>query len=297
MEKVKAFSALLILTVLLTMALPARAQQEAPKEGTQSDGSLTVKEEIAELRSDDSHRRGEAAYRLGEMGNAAVDAVPDLIEVLNDHKPLEWVTESGESKKFTTAAEEAAEALVKIGDRRAVGPFLVLLTDSDPKVRAWAAKALGDMREDRAVESLIYALKDRDQAVEENAVLALAKIGDPNSVNILIGGLLKDDGSIAGARPAKALGKIGPMAVEPLIKVLKNKNKYAREGAVKALGEIGDVRAVEPLIDTLKDDDLYVRKKALESLRKITKEDHGEDYEKWRQWREKIKADKSEGQI
>jgi len=276
------------------MALTACAQQEAPKEGTQPDGSLTVKEEIAELRSDDSNRRGEAAYRLGEMGAAAVDAVPALIDVLNDHKPLEWMTESGESKKFTTAAEEAADALIKIGDRRVIGPFLVLLTDGDPKVRAWAARALGDMREERAVESLIYALKDKDQAVEENAVKALTKIGDPNSVKILIVELLKDDGSVAGARPAKALGKIGPMAVEQLIKVLKSKNKYAREGAVKALGEIGDVRAVEPLIDMLKDGDLYVRKKALESLRRITNEDHGEDYESWRQWQEKIKADKSE---
>lgn len=50
----------------------------------------------------------------------------------------------------------------------------------------------------------------------------------------------------------KALIQIGPPAVAPLIKSLKNKNPSVQAAAAKALGIIGDKRAVVPLINMMK---------------------------------------------
>jgi len=55
--------------------------------------------------------------------------------------------------------------------------------------------------------------------------------------------------------------------IEGIIAALKD--EFDRQGAVIALGEIGDERAVESLIATLKDEDSNVRKNAAEALGKI----------------------------
>jgi HEAT repeat protein len=69
---------------------------------------------------------------------------------------------------------------------------------------------------------------------------------------------------------ASALGKIGDAkAVEPLIAALKDEDRVIRRIAVMALGEIGDARAVEPLNAVLKDNDWLVRRNAAEALGKI----------------------------
>jgi len=57
--------------------------------------------------------------------------------------------------------------------------------------------------------------------------------------------------------------------VKGLIKALRHKDGYVREGAAGALGEIGDERAVEPLIRALKDEYSGVRERVAEALVKI----------------------------
>ena len=59
----------------------------------------------------------------------------------------------------------------------------------------------------------------------------------------------------------EALGAIGsPRSVEPLIKTLTtDESPEVRWVATVALGEIGDKRAIPPLLATLKDDNRYVR--------------------------------------
>jgi HEAT repeat protein len=54
-----------------------------------------------------------------------------------------------------------------------------------------------------------------------------------------------------------------------LIEALSDDIYYARAGAARALGQIGDVRAVEPLIALLRDDREYVRWVAADALRKL----------------------------
>jgi hypothetical protein len=84
----------------------------------------------------------------------------------------------------------AAEALGKIGDRRAVEPLIeVLAQDGAYEARQAAAAALGLLKESRAIWVLVATLKLRDesgperqealQALQQQAQRALQKIGDP----------------------------------------------------------------------------------------------------------------------
>lgn len=92
-----------------------------------------------------------------------------------------------------------AEALGKIGDRRAVEPLIKKLNDrGEYEVRedfkliysqtmmTSCATALGDIGDDRAVEPLIELLTDRDPSHREAAMWALGKIGDERAIAPLI---------------------------------------------------------------------------------------------------------------
>ena len=69
-----------------------------------------IEREINLLRSYQAARRVLGAIKLGEMGPEAAPAVPHLIPLLDDTRPVRL--RSGE---MSTPAKEAANALVKIG--------------------------------------------------------------------------------------------------------------------------------------------------------------------------------------
>ncbi len=63
-----------------------------------------------------------------------------------------------------------------------------------------------------------------------------------------------------------------------------------RACAAWALGEVGDEEETEPLITALKNDkNRHVRACAAKALKKLTNQDFGTDYEKWKAWYEKNK--------
>jgi len=85
------------------------------------------------------------------------------------------------------------------------------------------------------------------------------------SVESLILDLKNQDMRIAW-KAVEDLVKIGPPAVEPLIPVLKDEDKYVRIKVAEILGRIGDARAVEPLSSALQDENFEVRRKAAHYL-------------------------------
>ena len=63
-----------------------------------------------------------------------------------------------------------------------------------------------------------------------------------------------------------------------------------RGNAALALIPAGDERAVAPLIAALQDDQEFVKVTAGIALKRITGQDFGQDYEKWKAWYEQSKG-------
>jgi HEAT repeat protein len=179
--------------------------------------------------------------------------------------------------KDCTIRKEAAVALKKIGDHRALFPLIHTLKYEDwhesyavmGSVREIAAETLGILQDRRAVEPLIKALNDKDEEVRWKACWALGHIGDKRAVEPLLH-LLNDERWAVRKYSASALGKIGDMrATESLIQTLNDKEWHVRKYAADALGNIGDERAVTPLVDALSDEDDDVRWKVVIALGKM----------------------------
>jgi len=80
----------------------------------------------------------------------------------------------------------AAEALGKIGDKRAVEPLMdVLRSSEEPGLLEAAAEALGRLKDERAVPALQGVLKRGTLTVRMNAVGALGEIGGDEAISAL----------------------------------------------------------------------------------------------------------------
>ena len=133
------------------------------------DGVMTAMPEVRALKSRDSNARQAAAKSLGEKGPAAVQAVPVLIEALDD--PVDAVR--GQAAwalgKVGPAARDAVPALIRLAKRETgVGRFFVF-------------KALGDIgvAAMEAVPVLLEAMKEGGPLsflVRQHAGEAIAKI-------------------------------------------------------------------------------------------------------------------------
>jgi HEAT repeat protein len=170
---------------------------------------------------------------------------------------LKWKPENNiENVSYLLALQEWGK-LIKFGEA-AVEPLIAVLKDNDWWVQRDAAEALGKIGDTRAVDPLI-ANENNIENVSYLLALQewekLIKFGEA-AVEPLIA-VLKDKDSEIRENSAEALGEIGDArAVDPLIAALKDNDKDVRWHAASALGEIGDTRAVEPLIAALKDEDM-----------------------------------------
>ncbi len=115
--------------------------------------------------------------------------------------------------------------------------LLLDMGDPSPEVRDDARRALNEM-EDVAVPALIQlGLWNQNDVLRKNAIAALVKIGPP--------------------------------AIDPLIKALKGKEPRVRAGAAQALGVLSEKKAIAPLVEALADRETIVRQEAFNSLNAI----------------------------
>ncbi len=168
---------------------------------------------------------------------------------------------------------EVAEALGEIGDVRAVEALINTLIHGYSDVQWKAAEALGKIGDARAVESLIQALGDKtsyqNSYVRWKAAEALGKIGDVRAVGALIQASFYDDDGVKYSA-GNALEKIKVLgAVEPFIQALKYDDNHIQEYAAEALGMRKEAGAVEPLIQAMRDKNDNVRWKAAVALGNI----------------------------
>jgi hypothetical protein len=115
------------------------------------------------------------------------------------------------------------------------------------------------------IPGLIKALHSDDIKMQTEVAKALGSLG-PAAMDALILELKKKDKD-HNLVIIKALSEIrDPKPVPVLIGKLKDENSEVRWGAAIALGEIGDIQAIEPLVTCLRDHDKYVRYGAAYSL-------------------------------
>ena len=153
-----------------------------------------------------------------------VPALRQLVAIGRDAvEPLIAALGNGQEQRTRAFA---AEALGKIGDRRAVGPLMAALKDRELWVRGLAAEALGRLGEAKAVEPLIAMLKtDPSGHAAKQAAIALGAIKDPRGIPPLIDALWHKDNEVGtGAR--NGLPKFGPPIVEPLIAAFGRQGSY-----------------------------------------------------------------------
>ncbi|HJR77051.1 MAG TPA: HEAT repeat domain-containing protein [Nitrospiraceae bacterium] len=163
--------------------------------------------------------------------------------------------------------EDAAAALGRLKDARAVGPLTRLLRDEDRAVRQAAIGALASIGEP-AVEALGHCLHDGSLQVQEAASEILAGIGDQRVFDPLVRALGSTDW-IVRMHAAKALGRMKePGAVPSLIPLLQDKVKAVREEAAGALAAIGTA-SIPSLVQALRHEEWLVRLHAVEALGKL----------------------------
>jgi HEAT repeat protein len=256
---------------------------------------------VAALKNKEGAVRAASAEILGKMGSAAKDAVPDLIEALNDEdqsvgekvkaalgeikdpRAIEPLIATFKRNERPTAGDAAEESLVKIGPD-AIPALILALQDDASRVRESSARVLGRMSPAAkdAVPGLIKALDDKDEGVRHEAQVALGEIKDPRAIEPLFSPCYRTESLDQTARAA--LGKIGLEAIPFLTEKLKDPRPNLRQCAASALGEIGPTArgsaAVPSLIALLNDpkvrDDekfLGLRDQAIWALGKIKDEE------------------------
>ncbi len=160
---------------------------------------------------------------------------------------LWWTLRQLNSRNWKTRQH----AVKKLGDSRhtsVVEPVLAAL------------EALGKLGDTQATKPLISLLIDKDQNVRWAAATSLHSLGwQPDNETQHI------QRAIALKKWDEATG-LGAMAVEPLIEMLKDKDRDDRRCIVSVLGKTGDNRATEPVIKLLSDKDYDIRKAAALAL-------------------------------
>jgi HEAT repeat protein len=105
-----------------------------------------------------------AIRALGVIGPAAIDALPDLLETLQDSDTrLRWIT---------------AQTLPQLGPE-AVTALIPLLTNADASLRHAAVYSLGEARPNAlpAVPALIRCTMDTNESVRASALYSLSRVG------------------------------------------------------------------------------------------------------------------------
>jgi len=147
-------------------------------EGTREDRLAAIKDAVEKK---DRNAVDALIKTLGEqeadVAGEAYDAIAEL--TVNEEQfqtIVGFLVEGSDIKK-----SDAAYVLGLLKDARAV-PYLIAADDDDSGVREKVAEALGRIGDKRAVPVLIKLLKDSDINVSKEAVLSLGNIGDKKAI-------------------------------------------------------------------------------------------------------------------
>jgi HEAT repeat protein len=167
---------------------------------------------------------------------------------------------SGYLKHFSQSDSLATNSVIECG-QLAIPDLVQLLDNSNVDVKIQAIYTLGQIAKnpEKVVPAITNKLSDPDPDIRANAAFALGNIGskDPIATAALLKILKTDSAHAARAESASALGVVSEgdkIVVAALIKALKDSGLYVSTNAAYSLGNLGlkAKNAVDPLIDILK---------------------------------------------
>jgi HEAT repeat protein len=230
---------------------------------------------------------------LGNIGQAAAPAVPDLVLTLkaSKHDPDLPAAAASALGRIGPAAAGALPALIdalRENDPRVMGPAVFALSRMGPDgesqvvaalesksqaLRKSAAAALinlGGTSARKAVPVLLEALKEHRDLVWAMELLERIGPADDRVLNAMAAFLRTADRDACELVPS-ALARIGRPAVPALIAALTEKSPEVRRAACRALGMIGPdaQEAVPSLLRAMEDPDASVRQRAATTLGNI----------------------------
>ena len=180
---------------------------------------------------------------IGKMGNKGKDAVPQLIQALEDLDE--------------TVVQSAAEALGNIGPAAssAIPNLIQVLSSYGAAERECAAKALAKIGAP-AIAKLTYLLRfSEDPGAREGSAIALKYMGpkaSPAAQALMVA--LRTDIPVIKKQAVLALGEIGPVsssAIQSLIEASRDSSEIVRDAAAEALPKMG-VNVIPSILQTLK---------------------------------------------
>jgi phycocyanobilin lyase alpha subunit len=222
---------------------------------------LTIEQAIANLNQrDDLSLRYYAAWWLGKLRVREPEAIDALLDALTDEE--DRAPDGGFPLR-----RNAARALGKLGDRRAVPALIEALSCDDFHVREAAAQALEGLKDPRCIPALV-ALLSEEAAQEPDHATSLPQPYD--SILEALGTLGATD-AIAVIEPflshaiprvqysaARALYQLtqNPLYGERLVEALQGNDLQLRRSALMDLGASGYVAAAEAIAQTLAENSL-----------------------------------------
>lgn len=256
------------------------------------------------LKDHDPDVRSDAAASLGEIGDS--QAVPALIESLKDedgqvrlsaicalsslgdNKCVEALSNAMFSKEDFyydlgselsgnyrwEIKEKTAQALGRLGGKRAVDALLEFLKDEDAEMSFGAIlQAMIEMGEKRGIEAVAGYLKDPDPAVRRKAAKAFVYAKAVDALDYLSEALIDED-SFVKINAIEAIGRLGnEKYIVPLVLLLKDRDNSVRIKAIEALGRLGGEKAISRIGPLLHDPDCEIRRKTAETLGNIANSD------------------------
>ncbi len=177
--------------------------------------------------------------------------VVDVLSLRKDPGTVAALLEALNGEYYTVRAR-AAVALGRIGDQRAIEPLLAALKDDEDEVRIAACLGLGFFKDPDTFDDITTVLLDDPKIeVRQAAAKALGNTGHPAALPYLMEALHDSfwwyEREVAAGDLLSAIEKMGPVAVDPLIEALQDKEGVVRKFAATLLGRLGDLRAIEPL--------------------------------------------------
>ncbi len=212
------------------------------------------------LRGDDVERA--LAHMLGTSGaqNELLEAIVRFGAPMVDRLVEQLRTGDLETRRAAVAA------LGRIGDARAVEPFVNLLDEDERELLVPATAALARLGDDRAFESLLRLLGDADVSVRQGAIGALNSIGH-SAMGERVRTLLEDADPRVRESAVKIAGYFGyPGCADALLDRCRDRDETVRAAALEHVAYLDDERSVPLLVAAMAGDTPRARAAAAQAL-------------------------------